>query len=53
MWGKQETNKGRYAAIQLKNNSMPPKPYLLNHPEAKLAQSDKDNLIKGLEETFK
>jgi mono/diheme cytochrome c family protein len=52
MWGHQEINKGAFAAYQLKKSKMPPFGYLLNHPEAKLATDDKENLISGLKRTF-
>ena len=52
MWGVQEKNHGKDAAKELEKGSMPPFLYLLAHPEAKLNEKEKKELIKGLKRTF-
>ena len=52
MWGKQPKNKGKDAAEEVKEGSMPPWFYLPTHPEAKLTDSEKQELIDGLTQTF-
>lgn len=51
-WGRKEKNRGTSAAEELKDGDMPPFYYLPAHPEAKLTDSDKDQLLKGLIATF-
>ncbi|WP_428024838.1 heme-binding domain-containing protein [Arcobacter sp.] len=52
MWGAQRKNKGDEAAKEVKDGEMPPIYYLPTHPEAKLTQSETQQLILGLEKTF-
>ncbi len=52
MWNKQKKNKGDEAAEELEEGEMPLLPYIILHPEAKLSDSDKKELIKGLKNTF-
>ncbi len=51
-WGVQEKNHGKDAAKELEKGSMPPLLYLLAHPEAKLKDKEKKELIEGLKKTF-
>lgn len=51
-WGFQKKNKGDEAAKELKGGDMPPWFYLPTHPEAKLTESQTQELITGLEKTF-
>ena len=52
MWGHQRKNKGDEAAEELREGEMPLKPYLLAHPEARLNENEKKQLIQGLINTF-
>jgi mono/diheme cytochrome c family protein len=52
MWGKQEENEGKKAVEEVEEGEMPLKSYLLAHPEAKLSDSEKKELIEGLKKTF-
>lgn len=52
MWGAQKKNKGDEAAEEVEKGEMPPFYYLPTHPEAKLTQSETEQLILGLEKTF-
>lgn len=52
MWGTQQRNKGSDAAEELREGEMPPWVYLLGHPEAKLNDSEKAELVNGLIATF-
>jgi hypothetical protein len=52
-WGKQEINKGAFAADELKDGYMPPASYSAIHPEAALSDTEKLEFIKGLKSTFK
>ncbi len=52
MWGIQEKNDGEEAAKSVKEGEMPPFAYLLTHPEARLSESEKRDLIEGLKRTF-
>lgn len=52
MWGSERVNKGRDAAGELREGEMPPWIYVLGHPEAKLSESEKTELVKGLTATF-
>ena len=40
------------AAHQIRKGEMPPADYLLMHPDARLTESEKKELISGLEKTF-
>ncbi len=51
-WGVQKKNEGEDAAEELAEGEMPPKPYLLMHPEARLSPQEKEALIEGLKRTF-
>jgi mono/diheme cytochrome c family protein len=52
MWAAQKVNKGRDAAGELSNGEMPPWFYILGHPEAKLSDNEKTQLVQGLSVTF-
>jgi len=52
MWGKQKKNKGDEAKEELEENEMPPWFYTIAHPEAKLSETEKNELLKGLFATF-
>ena len=52
MWQHQKKNKGDEAAEELREGEMPPFMYLLAHPEAKLTDNEKQQLIQGLVNTF-
>ncbi len=52
MWGLQRKNKGNEAAKALKEGDMPPWIFTVNHPEARLTDSEKQILVRGLEKTF-
>ena len=52
MWGIQKKNKGDEAAEEVEEGDMPLSSYLLAHPEAKLSQTEKEQLIQGLKNTF-
>jgi mono/diheme cytochrome c family protein len=52
MWGKQKKNKGDEAVEEVQEGEMPLVSYLLAHPEAKLTENEKAELIKGLRNTF-
>jgi len=52
MWNNQKVNKGYDAAGELREGEMPPWFYLLGHPEAKLSESEKNQLVQGLTATF-
>lgn len=51
-WGAQKKNKGKDAAKEVREGEMPPWFYLPTHPEAKLSDTEKQELISGLEKTF-
>lgn len=51
-WGVQTKNDGDEAAKEVREGSMPPWFYLPTHPEAKLNDAEKKELIEGLEKTF-
>ena len=40
------------AVAQIRNNQMPPADYQLMHPEARLDEAEKADLISGLKKTF-
>ena len=50
-WGRPK-NEGDEAAKEVRNGKMPMKIYLLTHPEARLSDSEKQELIRGLVATF-
>ncbi len=52
MWNIQKKNKGDEAAEELEEGDMPLFSYLFAHPEAKLTKNEKEQLIKGLKNTF-
>lgn len=52
VWGIQKENEGEDAAKELREGEMPMLPYLLAHPEARLSDTEKEELIRGLEKTF-
>lgn len=51
-WGAQKKNEGKDAAKEVREGEMPPWFYLPTHPEAKLSDAEKQELISGLEKTF-
>ncbi|MGB3209448.1 MAG: heme-binding domain-containing protein [Desulforhopalus sp.] len=51
-WNGQGVNKGHDAAEELRDGEMPPWIYVLGHPEAKLSESEKGQLVQGLSATF-
>jgi len=51
-WGAQKKNEGEDAAKELREGEMPPWFYLPTHPEARLTDTQKQELISGLEKTF-
>lgn len=51
-WGRKGPNHGDEAADMVKEGDMPPFYYLPAHPEARLTQEKKDELISGLNGTF-
>lgn len=51
-WGAQKENEADEAAKEVKKGSMPPWFYLPTHPEAKLSDAEKRELMDGLEKTF-
>jgi mono/diheme cytochrome c family protein len=52
MWGVQKKNKGNEAAEEVKKGDMPLWFYLIPHPEARLSDNEKNELIHGLAATF-
>jgi len=52
MLGVQKKNKVKDAADEVKEGEMPIPPYLITHPEARLSDTEKKELISGLEKTF-
>lgn len=52
VWGTQKKNEGDEAAKEVREEEMPPWFYLPAHPEAKLTDTEKQELINGLEKTF-
>lgn len=52
LWGIQKENEGEDAAKEVREGEMPMWIYTLAHPEAKLSESEKQELIGGLEKTF-
>lgn len=51
-WGRPGKNEGHEAAEEVRKGKMPPFFYLPAHPEAKLAEEEKQELINGLVATF-
>jgi len=51
-WGAQKKNEGEDAAKEVREGDMPPWFYLPTHPEARLSDAEKQELISGLENTF-
>ncbi|HHE31642.1 MAG TPA: cytochrome C [Chlorobaculum parvum] len=51
-WGRPGKNEGDDAADELRKGHMPPWFYMPAHPEAKLTDTEKDELVKGLSATF-
>jgi len=52
MWGHQKKNEADEAVEEILEGEMPPKSYLLAHPEARLSDAEKRALIEGLKKTF-
>jgi len=52
VWGAQKKNEGKEAAKEVREGEMPPWFYLPTHPEAKLSDTEKNELATGLEKTF-
>jgi len=52
MWGIQKKNEGDDAAKEVREGEMPMWFYTIPHPEARLSDSEKKELISGLEKTF-
>ena len=51
-WLHQKKNKGDEAAEEVREGDMPPFVYLPAHPEARLSETEKKELIDGLVNTF-
>lgn len=51
-WGTQKKNEGKEAAKEVREGEMPLWFYLPTHPEARLSDAQKQELINGLEKTF-
>ena len=51
-WLHQKKNKGDEAAEEVREGDMPPLVYLPAHPEARLSETEKKELIDGLVKTF-
>lgn len=51
-WGVQKKNEGEDGAKEVREGEMPPWFYLPTHPEARLTDTQKQELINGLEKTF-
>ncbi len=52
MIGVQPKNKLKDAAEEVEEGEMPILPYLIAHPEARLSDAEKKELVEGLEKTF-
>jgi mono/diheme cytochrome c family protein len=52
-WSSRQTRKAREAVEVIRKNEMPPPNYLLTHPEAKLTDSEKQQLMDGLGESLR
>lgn len=51
-WGTQKKNEGNEAVKEVREGEMPLWFYLPTHPEAKLTDAQKQELMSGLEKTF-
>jgi mono/diheme cytochrome c family protein len=51
-WGFQKKNKADEAAKEVREGEMPPWFYSVPHPEARLSEAEKGELIRGLIATF-
>jgi len=51
-WGIQKKNEGKDAAKEVREGEMPLWFYLPTHPEAQLSETEKKELMDGLEKTF-
>ncbi|NOZ72049.1 MAG: heme-binding domain-containing protein [Chloroflexi bacterium] len=51
-WDRGGQNEANEAAETVQEGEMPPKDYLLLHPEARLSAAEKEALIRGLQATF-
>ncbi len=51
-WGLDRRNEGDEAAEMLAEGEMPLRAYLLAHPEARLSEGERTELIRGLQATF-
>jgi len=51
-WGLDRRNEGDEAAEMLAEREMPLRAYLLAHPEARLSDAERADLIRGLQGTF-
>lgn len=51
-WGLREQEEADEAVETIEDNSMPPEIYLTWHPEARLSESEKLELIQGLQKTL-
>ncbi|MEE9904293.1 MAG: heme-binding domain-containing protein [Chlorobium sp.] len=51
-WGRKGKNEGDEAAEEVRRGKMPPWFYLPAHPEAKLDDTEKEDLVRGLVATF-
>ncbi|MBI5349739.1 MAG: heme-binding domain-containing protein [Chloroflexi bacterium] len=52
-WASRQSRKAREAGETVRKNEMPPPMYLLTHPEAKLTDAEKQQLIEGLGKSLK
>ena len=52
VWGIQKKNEGEDAAKEVREGEMPMWIYTIPHPEARLSDTEKQDLINGLEKTF-
>jgi len=52
VWGIQKKNEGEDAAKEVREGEMPMWIYTMPHPEARLSDTEKQDLINGLEKTF-
>lgn len=51
-WGLPRRNDGDEASEKLRDGDMPPRVYLLAHPEARLSAAEREVLARGLDATF-
>ena len=52
-WGQAKGERMREVAEVISEGSMPPAPYLMLHPEARLSPTEKPQLIKGLQASLR